>query len=238
LRGRHASILVAVGAAFMFPGILLGGQSSPNDLPGVISAKDSYSGTVALKPADVQFYLKIERAALDRYQRPTPEDLKDMAEANRLRHLEAVGTAKMTEEMKKSGNMQKAVAEMFQATREQQALMRHADDLVGYVPRMLAREAGMPADQWDNLTKAVEDSAGMNDEYNNVKWGSGGDSGAPKPSSDQVAAAVKAAADRKQVAAANRQLVAPNAAEIKKMHELTLPIIEARGRAVQAAMTP
>jgi hypothetical protein len=68
--------LVAFGAALMSPGILLGATQPPTKaLPGVISAKDLYSGTVALKPADVQFYLKIERAALDGYQHPTSEDL-------------------------------------------------------------------------------------------------------------------------------------------------------------------
>jgi hypothetical protein len=205
-------------------------------LPGIISSKDLYSGVVALKPADVDLYIKIMRAALDRYQHPTAQDLNDLAENQRLLHLQALGTAKMAEDMK-AGNMQKAMSEVFQPTPEQQAVMDRSSDLESNIPAMLARQAGTPRNQWDNLTKAVEDAAGLNDEYNNIKWGSADDS-MPQPSAEQLAKVQKEVADRKRVSAANRQIVTPNAAEIKKMHELMLPIAMQRGQAGAAAMAP
>jgi len=81
----------------------------------------------------------------------------------------------------------------------------------------------------------------MRDESNNVQWGSGGGddgSGSPKLSAERLAEIEKKVAEEKPASAANRQLVAPNAAEIKKMRDLTIPIIAVRTQAKPAAMSP
>jgi hypothetical protein len=212
-------------------------QYPQQDLPSVTSGKDLHSGLVPLKPADVDFYMKIMRASLDRYQHPPAQDVKDLAENQRLLHLQALGTAKMTADMK-AGNTQKAMSEVFQPTPDQKALMARSEELQMRLPAMLAQEAGMPRAQWDDLTKAVEDASGLNDEYNSTQWGSGDTDSTFKPSAEQLAKIQQATADRKRVAAANRQLVAPNAAEIKKIHELIQPIATQRMQAAAAAMAP
>ena len=129
------------------------------DLPGITSDKDLASGVVPLKPADVQFYIKIMRATLDRYQHPTPQDAADIAEVKRLHQLQTLGQSKMAEDMK-AGNMQKAMNDMFHPTPEQQATLDRGEALLGDAPQMLAKDAGMPGRQWSALYQVVEHAAG------------------------------------------------------------------------------
>lgn len=222
------------GALVCVEGAFAANQNPQQDLPNVTSGKDLHSGLVPLKPADVDFYMKIMRAALDRYQHPPAQDLKDLAENQRLLHLQALGTAQMVADMK-AGNNQKAMGDVFQPTPDQKAVMDRSSELQMRLAAMLAKEAGMPREQWDNLTKAVEDASGLNDDYNSIQWGSGDTDSTFKPSADQLAKIQQATADRKRVAAANRQLVAPNAAEIKKIHDLIQPIATQRAQAATAA---
>ena len=183
------------------------------DLPGITSDKDLSSGVVPLKPADVQFYIKIMRATLDRYQHPTPQDLADITEAKRLHQLQTLGQSKMAEDMK-AGNMQTAMNDMFHPTPEQQATLDRDEALSGNAPQMLAKDAGMPGGQWSALYQVVEHAAGVDAVDAPTNYGYGDDSPGGKPSAEQLAFA----ANRRRTSAANQGLVAPDAPEIKRLH--------------------
>jgi hypothetical protein len=172
------------------------------------------SGVVPLKPPDVGFYMKIMQAALDRYQHPTAKDLADIAEAKRLRQLQLIGQAKMTEDFK-AGNMQKGAEDMFHPTPEQSATMDRAAALTGGVPEMLAMDAGMPSGQWDELQRRVEYAAGID---NRSGYGSGDSGQAPALTPEQKAR-VSALL---RTEAANKDLVAPSAGEIKRLSALVM----------------
>jgi hypothetical protein len=186
-------------------------QRPLTDLPGITSWKDLESGLVALKPADVQFYVRTMRAAVDRYQHATAKDLADIAEAKRLRKLQMIGQTKMTEDMK-AGNWQKAGEDLFKPTPEQSATLDRADALIGNVQGMLAKDAGMPVDQWDELQKTVEYAAGLDQ----TGFGSGDDG--PQPI---LTAAQKARVkELVRVRAADKDLVTPSAPEIARLYTL------------------
>jgi hypothetical protein len=202
------------------------------DLPGIISSREDH-GLVPLKSVDVDFYMKVMRAAFDRCQHPTAQDLSDLAENQKLLHLQALGTAKMTEDLK-AGDTQKAIKEVFNPTPDQKAIMDRSDDLRS-VPEMLARQAAMPRQQWSDLATAVESAAGLNGEYSPPGWGNGDD---VNWTAEKKASLQNVLAERKRVFEANQHLVAPNAAEIKTMRDFVYAVGVKRGEAVQAAMVP
>jgi hypothetical protein len=236
---RGASMLAraAVGGALLCAGMALGASPEPaKELPGIISSKDAKSEVVALKPADVQFYLKIEHAALDRYQHPTPQDLKDMAEARRLHHLQMVGQVKLGKALEAGKSIREAAALQFAMTRDEQTAMDRGDALMS-LQWVLAADSGMPREQWANLSETVETAAEIRDPADAGGEGPGGHSPSAL-SAEEIAAIDKAVAQGPRVKAANRQLVAPNAADIKKTLDLIQPLMMERMQANQAAMTP
>jgi hypothetical protein len=181
------------------------------DRPGNTSAKDLESGQVPLKPADLQFYLTIMRASVARYEHPTAQDLADLAEDKRLTAIEMADSQKMILDLK-AGNKERAIHEdVFKPTPQQSAVMRRGDDLRdGHIPRTLAGNAGMGSDQWDKLRRTIDETIDGPQGY-----GSADEGAAPKLS----AAASARAAKITRALAANRALIWPSAAEIKRLKD-------------------
>jgi hypothetical protein len=193
------------------------------DLPGVTSNSDFHNGA-PLQPADVQFYLRIQRATLDRYQHPTAQDAADIAENKRLRQAMMDAQVKVAADAQAGKSYQAMQADMFTPTPAQQAVMDRAEALLsGHVADLLAANAGMPENQWDSLSTAVETAAGLHD---GDRFGSGDDSPTTlTPEQRERAAKII------QRRADNRKLVAPDAPEIKKLAGETAQLIAARAQA-------
>jgi hypothetical protein len=225
IRRRRAAASVLF-AALVF-GAPVAVAAPPADLPGIISSNDIASGIVPLGAAAVQFYLTTMRAAIARAEHPTAADTADIAESTRLRALELAGMLKASEVMKTS-DLQKAMGYYFQPTPQQTAVMERGTALkAGQADGIIAAAAGMPSRQWDPLRAKVEDAAGIND---GEQWGNGGDS----PTGPASAAGLERAAKVRQTSAANRALVASNAAEIKRLHEAYVKITTERAQAAMA----
>jgi hypothetical protein len=219
--------LVLAALAWVLPtaGVIAAESPLPTGAPGLTSEKELDSGLVALKPTDVQFYLKTKQATLDRYQHPTPKDRADIAEAKRLDQAQGIAQAKMVADMQ-AGNMQKAAADALRLTPEQQATSDRGHDLASYdgVSKILAKEAGMPGGQWLSLSNVVEYAARLDD----TRYGSGGDdSGVGKSTPEQLAYA----ANRRRISAANVALVAPSVPEIKRLQNALTQLAVTRAQA-------
>ncbi len=181
------------------------------DRPGNTSAKDLESGEVPLSSADLQFYLTIMRASVSRYEHPTAQDLADVAEDKRLKAIEMADSQKMAQDLR-AGNTQKAIrVDPFHATPAQDAIMRRGDDLLErHIPSILAGKAGMSRFQWDELSRAIDET------INGPAGAGSGDEGPPP----KLSAAASARAARIVGArAANRKLVLPSAAEITGLNK-------------------
>jgi hypothetical protein len=201
------------------PGFAATANHAPRtDLPGIISSKDLESGVAALKAADVEFYVTVMRATLERYQHPSAKDLADMAEAKRLTQRQMAAQAKVAEDMK-AGNSQKAMADMFQPTPEEAAALDRGNALArGGVADLVAGEAGMPLNQWDKLSNVVQHAAGLDGD-------TGSGSGDAGQTSTLTPAQQVRAQDIQRVRAANRDLVAPSVPELKRLKSATDAII-------------
>ncbi len=240
---RKAACAVLISALSAAGVSAAASQPPVKDLPGIISQKDLQSGMVALQPADVQFYIKIEQAALDRYQHPKSNDLSDIAEGTRVQRLEMAALAKNSQieaellkneqeqmqEAIKTGKKPKAVAEpqLYSPTKEQDAAVARGAALQGGVAAMLAAEAGMPSEQWSQLSDKVEHAAGLL----SYAGGSGDDGPVAKLTAEQQARADGYV----RIRGVDKKLLAPHVAEITRLKNLMESIITDR---VQKANLP
>lgn len=214
---------VTIGGALQsaaFPSIA--GPTPRTDLPGVTSNSEFHNGA-ELQPADVQFYLRIARAAVDRYQHPSTQDVADIAETKRLRQTMMDAQVKVGKDAQAGMSYQAMQADMFVPTPAQQAVMNRGDALLsGHVAEMLAASAGMPESQWDSLQTAVERAAGLHDDE---RFGSGDEATAALTAEQRERAAriIKVRAD-------DRKLVAPDAPEINQLAAQAARLISARAQ--------
>jgi hypothetical protein len=193
------------------------------DLPGIISSADLESGVVPLKAADLEFYMKIQRATLERYQHPPASDLTDMAEAKRLIQRQLAAQLKVVADMK-AGNTQAAAADMDKLTPAEAATLGRGTALShGRVDELVAAEAGMPVNQWDKLSSEVQRAAGLD---GNTGYGSAGTGMSSKLTPDQQARAQAISHAR----ASNRSLVAPSVPELKRIKAAIDPIVVDRAQ--------
>jgi hypothetical protein len=209
------------------------GGPPTKDLAGLTSNKDLGSGVVPITDADTQFYLKVMRASLDRYQHPSAQDTADLAEQKR--YLARI--QQLQERLAKdpsSPSVQADYAKVLQdpspaesAARERATHLR-GGNVPSYegVPEVLAIELGMPSYQWEHLAQAVEDAAGTEHEG---KWGSG-DADPTGPVTPELQARRALVAKAR---AASRSIVAPQAAEVHRLHEQV-----ARYESERAEQTP
>ena len=207
----RATRLVGILLALLLPcAVSYGAVQKPiGNRPGNTSAKDLESGEVPLSPADLQFYLSIMRASVSRYEHPNTQDTADLAEDKRLSAIRMADQEKYLQDLR-AGNTKKAFdVDLFRPTPAQEAAMRRGDDLRGgNMPSILAGNAGMGRDQWDNLSRAIDEVV-----KGPAGYGSGDEGPAPKVSAAQLAGAERINRAR----AANRKLVMPSAAEIKRL---------------------
>ena len=220
----HAWLYAGAALVWLLPFAVgvAAGHKPPADMPGITSSRDLASGLVPLKPADLQFYIKILRTTVARYEHPTAKDLADIAEAKRLRAVEMTDQQNMARDLK-AGNTSKAMNEdMFQPTPEQAAALERGNAFTyGSAAEIFAEDAGMRGGQWLGLSEVVERAARLNAA---AGYGSADDSPTPKP----TAAALARAAAWRRTAAADETLVAPSVVEIKRLKTRLTQLLMAR----------
>jgi len=222
---RTHRVGACIGLTFAFGAAIAAAGSSAvptKDLEGYTSSKDFASGVVPISAADVQFYLKTMQGALGRYQHPSVQDVADLAESKRYEARMLQIQQRLADD---PGNpkLQQEYAKAFEDPSPAEAAMRERGDRLrgGRVPsfeglpELLVMEAGMPADQWERLAQAVEDAAGIERES---KWGSGSDEDPTGPDTPEKKAH---RALFQKAMAASRSIAAPQAAEIRRLHEQT-----------------
>jgi len=219
VRKLHLLAYAAISGFMMcaaFPAVASAQPQS--DLAGITSNKDFHNGA-ELQPADVQFYLRIMRAAVARYQHPTAQDVADIAETKRLRQLLTSAQAKIAADSQTGKSYQVIQADAFVPTSAQTVVMNRGTDLLsGNAAEILASNEGMPGYQWDTLRQTVETAAGLHD---GDRFGSGeGPTILTPEQRERAARIIKVRAD-------NRQLVAKDAAEIKRLNEQTAQLTAA-----------
>lgn len=194
------------------------------DLPGISSTRDFASGLTPLTLADVQFYIKIMQATVARYQHPTAQDRTDLAAVAQISKIKQANNKIVMADMTKAvgymqaGNRQKgmeyytkASTDAFHPTPAQHAALHYYRTVLQNIELLTVDDAHMPRRQWFPLASGVAFAAGANSSCDDCGSG-GGDE--PKLTPAQLAHA----RILERVNTANQKLIAPYAAQIRKLH--------------------